>query len=221
MQQEGISMKSNRRSFLRVASVASIAAAAAAALPAMAAGADSPQPMDAITALKTRHSIRSYTPQPVSEEDLQLILQAAMQAPSAANQQPWDLVVIRNKDTLAKVGDINHYAAYASKAPLAILVCLNLGKEKDVTKGMGIIDVSLCAENILLAAHALGLGAVFTGIYPEKDRIAGFQKLLELPDDVIPIGLIVIGHPMMSIKKAEDRFNKSAVHMEKWQGSQS
>lgn len=213
-------MANNRRAFLQLAAIASIGAAAA-ALPARAAEADASKAMDALTALKTRHSVRSYTSQPVSEEDLQLILQAAMQAPSAANEQPWELVVIRNKDTLAKAGEINHYAAFASKAPLAILVCLNQGKEKEVTRGMGIIDVSLCAENILLAAHALGLGAVFTGIYPEKDRMTGFQKLLELPEDVLPIGLIVIGHPMMNIKKADERFNPKAVHMEKWQGSKS
>lgn len=213
-------MANNRRAFLQIISIASIGAAVA-ALPAKAAETDSSKPMDALTALKTRHSVRSYTSQPVSEEDLQLILQAAMQAPSAANQQPWELVVIRDKDTLAKVGEINHYAAFASKAPLAILVCLNQGKEKEMTKGMGLIDVSLCAENILLAAHALGLGAVFTGVYPEKDRMAGFQKLLELPEEVLPIGLIVIGHPMMNVKKVDERFNRKAIHMEKWQKSQS
>lgn len=211
-----------RRDFLRLLSISSLGIAAS-ALPARASAAETDSgtankanTMDAITAIRTRRSIRAFTDKPVSEEDLQLILQAAMQAPSAANQQPWDLVVIRNKETLARVGDINQYAAYAKNAPLAILVCLNLGKEKEATRGMGIIDVNLAAENILIAAHALGLGAVYTGIYPMKDRMKKFQELAGLPENILPIGLIIIGYPKIQ-PQAQDRFNKEAVHMEKWE----
>lgn len=206
-------MENQRRNFLQIMSIASIGVAAS-ALPVKAE--EKAKTMDALTALKTRHSVRSYTADPVSEEDLQLVLEAAMQAPSALNEQPWELVVIRNPETLEKVAEISKGAAFASKAPLAIMVCLNKGKEK--ISGIGIIDVNLCAENILLAAHALGLGAVYTGVYPSKELMKNFQDLLELPKNVLPIGLIVMGHPKLDIKKVENRFNKTAVHQEKWQG---
>ena len=209
-------MENKRRTFLRLLSAASISVAASAVSVQAAEKQKDEGPMDVMTALKTRRSVRAYTNEPVSDEDLQLILEAAMQAPSAANEQPWELVVIRNPDILAKIGSINSYAAYASNAPMAIMVCLNLGKEK--ISGMGIIDVNLAAENILLAAHALGLGAVYTGVYPIKDRMSKFQELLGLPQNVLPIGLIVMGHPKLNVRKTEDRFNKEAVHINKWQG---
>lgn len=208
-------MENKRRRFLQIMSAASLTIAAG-ALPAKAADEASSKPMDAMTALKTRRSVRSYTDEPVSEEDLQLILEAAMQAPSAMNEQPWELVVIRKPEILQRVSEISQGASYANKAPMAILVCLNKGKEK--VSGIGIIDVNLCAENILLAAHALGLGAVYTGVYPMKDKMKNFQDLLDLPKNVLPIGLIVMGHPKMDIKKVESRFNKKAVHHDRWQG---
>lgn len=209
-------MENRRRIFLQALSLAT--AGIACSLPVSLSQASNAESgvMDAIKAIQTRRSVRAFKADKVSEEDLQLLLNAAMQAPSAANEQPWELIVIRNPETLAKVGEINSYAAYAAKSPLAIMVCLNLEKEK--ISGMGIIDVSLCAENILLTAHALGLGAVFTGVYPMKDRMEKFQKLLDLPQNVLPIGLIIIGHPLMGHKPSENRFNKEATHFEKWQG---
>lgn len=173
-----------------------------------------PAAPDFFTVINQRHSVRSFTDQPVSDADVEKILRCAMQAPSAVNEQPWDFVVIRDKSLLERVGDINHWAAFAKNAPVAILVCLNTGKEKE--KGMGIVDIGLCSENILLAACALGLGAVFTGIYPNKERMAGFSALCSLPDNVWPVGLIVIGHPKTVEFTFKDRFNPEAIHYEKW-----
>lgn len=171
--------------------------------------------MDAITALKTRHSVRAYTDEPVSDDDIRTMLEAAMQAPSAANEQPWEFVVIRDKATLAKVGSLNPYATYAADAPAAILVCLN--REREKIGGMGILDVAMSAENLMLAARALGLGSVFTGIYPMQERIQGFQKLSGLPDAVIPVGLVVIGHPdELKGRPVAARYRPESVHMEKW-----
>lgn len=178
---------------------------------------DAKTPLDVITALQTRRSVRSYTKEPVSDKDLDTILAAAQLAPSAANEQPWDFVVIRDPGTLAKVGDINHYASYAAKAPLAILVCLNT--EKEEIPGMGILDVAMSAENLLLAAHGLGLGGVFTGIYPMQDRMEGFRKLLDMPENIIPVGLIVLGHPAIpGLRTADDRVKPANVHWENWAG---
>lgn len=184
-------------------------------IPAAALAADVQTYNDAITNMRTRRSVRAYSPMPVSEKDLHTILDCAMLAPSAANEQPWDYVVITDASILEKIPAINPYAHYVKTAPMAILVCLNEGKEK--IPGMGIIDVSMSAQNILLAAHALGLGAVFTGIYPDKERIQGFRNLLGLPENVIPIGLIVLGKPETNEQKpVPERFQQSNVHMQKW-----
>lgn len=171
----------------------------------------------AIRNMLTRQSVRDYTVEPVSEKELQYILKCAMQAPSAVNEQPWEFVIITDSATLEHIGTINPYASFAKKAPLAILVCLNQEREK--IRGMGILDVGLASENILLAAHSLGLGAVFTGIYPDEARIRNFQKLASLPANVIPIGLIVLGHPeRMSAKPLVERYQEGRIHREKWQG---
>ncbi|WP_300126016.1 nitroreductase family protein [Desulfovibrio sp.] len=174
-------------------------------------------PLDALTALETRRSVRAYTHEPVSDKDLDTVLAAAQLAPSAANEQPWDFVVIRDPKTLAKVGDINPYAAFAAKAPAAILVCLDT--EKEDIPGMGILDVAMSAENLLLAAHGIGLGAVFTGVYPMVDRMEGFSKLLDMPENIIPVGLVVLGHPAIpGLRTAEDRVKPENVHWENWAG---
>lgn len=169
---------------------------------------------DFFTVVKDRHSVRAYTDQPVSDAEVETMLRCAMQAPSAVNEQPWEFIVIRDAAQLDQVGDINPWASFAKKAPVAILLCLNEQKEKE--KGMGIIDMGTCAENLLLAATALGLGAVFTGIYPHQDRMAGFRKLCRLPEYVQPIGLIVIGHRAITSHTFADRYNPAAVHQNYW-----
>lgn len=206
-------MDKTRRIFCQSLSIAAVAA-----LPAAALGAepDAGSSMPLFTAIETRRSIRAYNEDPVSDEDLQKMLQAAMAAPSAANEQPWEFVIVKDKALLQEVGNINHYATYAAKAPVAVLVCLN--EEKEKIKGMGIIDVSMSSENLLLAAVALGLGAVFTGIYPFEDRMQKFKELFNLPDKVLPIGLIVLGHPLHpQVKTHPERFNPKAIHYDKWQ----
>ena len=209
-----------RRAFLARTALAAACAVSAPSL-ALAAEAEAvptpERPLDVLTALQTRRSVRSYTKEPVSDKNLDTILAAAQLAPSAANEQPWDFVVIRDPKTLAKVGEINHYASFAAKAPAAILVCLDT--EKEDIPGMGILDVAMSAENLLLAAHGIGLGAVFTGIYPMVDRMEGFRKLLDMPENIIPVGLIVLGHPAIpGLRTAEDRVKPENVHWENWAG---
>lgn len=182
-------------------------------LPDMSRAADSAA-YNLIDMIKSRRSVRAYTDEPISDSDLKTILECGMLAPSAANEQPWEFVVINDKSILDKIGSINHYASFASKAPLAILACLNLQKEKE--KGMGVLDIACACENMLLAAHALSLGGVFTGIYPYKDRIEGFQKLVNLPSTVEPISLLVFGHPKMNSKRAPDRYQEDDVHFNVW-----
>lgn len=169
--------------------------------------------MDAMTAIRTRRSVRSYTDQDVTEAQVKELLGAAMSAPSAGNEQPWEFVVIRDKETLGKVGGLNRFAVYAKNAPVSILVCGNL--ERDKYGGYWPEDVSAATQNILLAAHAMGLGAVWTGIYPMEDRIAGFRELVRAPQNVVPMALVVIGYPQ-SMPEPVDRFQIERVHQELW-----
>lgn len=169
--------------------------------------------MDILKAIMTRRSIRKYQDKTVSEDQLQSILKAAMMAPSAGNAQPWQFVVVKDQQTQSKIKDINPYAAMAEKAPLGILVCGDLRLEKFA--GYWVQDCSAAVQNILLAAHGVGLGAVWTGIHPIEEREDGFKKLFNLPQEVIPLAYVVIGHPDQNLKIA-DRFKPERVHYERW-----
>ena len=165
--------------------------------------------------IDTRRSVRTYTDEPVTEEQIEKMLRAAMAAPNAANEQPWEFVVVTDKSILGQMKSVNQYAAYAGHAPLAILVCLNTTKDK--TDGMSILDIGMASENLMLAAHALGLGSVFTGIYPLKDRMEKASQLFKLPPEISPIGLIIIGHPKTTARKsAEARYNTAVIHKNTW-----
>ena len=152
--------------------------------------------MDIFEALFTRRSIRKYTQEDVSDEDLNIMLKAAMLAPSASNRQPWHFVAVDQRNVLDALAGANPYAKMLKKAPLAIVVCGNTDK---MIEGGGrdfwIQDASAATENLLLAAHAMGLGAVWTGAYPSEERCISISKVLSLPDNLIPLNMIVVGYP--------------------------
>ncbi len=169
--------------------------------------------MEVIEAIRTRRSVRHYKEDPVSEELIDKILAAGMSAPSAGNQQPWQFVVIRKRESLDAVPAINPYSEMVRHASVAILVCGDLHLER--FKGYWMQDCCAAVENILLAAHGLGLGAVWTAAYPETSRVEGFQKLLNLPDHIIPLALIPIGFPIVPPEPA-NRFNRTRIHYDRW-----
>ncbi len=185
------------------------AAALAGVLPAVAAA----RGLDTIEAIKTRRSVRRYTSRPLAEADLREILRCGMQAPSACDEQPWRFVILRDKALLARAGEINPYAAFAREAPAAVLVCGDL--ELDRCQGYWVQDCSNCAMCMLLAAHAMGLGAVWTGIYPLADRVEGFRALCGLPAHVTPLALLVIGHPAEQ-PAPENRFKPERIRYDRW-----
>jgi len=169
--------------------------------------------MDVLEAQKTRHSIRKYQPKPVEQDKVDKILAAAMQGPSAMNARPWHFVVITDKAVLSEIPKVSAYAQMAPTAALAIVVCGDTKLEK--LPDLWVQDCCIASTNIVLAAHALGLGAVWTAAYPLPGRSEGIQKILGLPKNVIPLSVIPIGYPAES-KPATDRFDKSRVHKDKW-----
>ena len=169
--------------------------------------------MDTLQAIHTRRSIRTYLDQPVPEELVQKLLAAAMQAPSARNQQPWHFVVIDARAILAKIPEFMPNAAMAEKAPLAILVCGDLSLEK--SPGYWVVDCAAAVENMLLAAHALGLGAVWCGVYPREKRMECLHQLVGLPKNVIAHSLVVLGYAAEQVS-AEDRYRPERVHHNRW-----
>jgi len=169
--------------------------------------------MDVMEAIHSRRSIRKFQQKPVPDELVRALLAAAMSAPSAGNQQPWHFVVITDQEILGKVPALNPYAAMAREAPLAVLICAELALEK--YPGYWVQDCAAATQNMLLAAHGKGLGAVWTGITPMKDRVQGFQKLCNLPEKVLPLALVVLGYPAQTLKP-EDRFRADRVHRNTW-----
>jgi nitroreductase len=149
---------------------------------------------EAIKNIMTRTSIRKYTDQPVSKADIETLLRAGMAAPTAVNKQPWHFVAVTDKAKLKELS--GGRGGMLEQCALAIVVCGNMEK---TMQGKGqefwIQDCSAATENILLAANALGLGAVWTGGYPMEERVASISKALKLPETIIPLCTIVIGHP--------------------------
>ncbi len=169
--------------------------------------------MDTINAIATRRSIRKFQDRPVSEELVQQLLISAMQAPSARNQQPWQFVVIDDRRLLAKMAELMPNAAMAAAAPLAILIAGDLSLEK--SEGYWVVDCAAAAENVLLAAHALGLGAVWCGIYPRPQRMDQMRQVVDLPENITAHSLIVIGHPAETVQPA-NRFRADRIHHNRW-----
>ena len=169
--------------------------------------------MDAEDVIFLRRSIRKYEPRAVPEEDITVLMRAAMAAPSAGNEQPWHFVVIRDRQILEAIPVFHPHAAMLKDASVAILICGDLTLEK--YKGFWVQDCSAATQNLLLAATARGLGTVWTAIYPIEDRVVGIRKLLHLPNHVIPLSLVPIGYPFEHPGRA-DRFRADRVHHDQW-----
>ena len=150
----------------------------------------------AINNIMTRTSIRQYTNEPVSKADIETMLRAGMAAPTAVNRQPWHFVVVTNREQLNALASANRGTGMATKAPLAIVVCGDMQKTLPGTgQGFWVQDCSAATENILLAANALGLGAVWTGLFPNEERAKAVRDVVKAPEHIIPLCAIVIGHP--------------------------
>lgn len=169
--------------------------------------------MEALDAIMSRRSIRRYTDEVVTSEQMEALLRAAQAAPSANNQQPWRFIVLTGRETLAAVAATSPYARMLADAALGIVVC-------GVTEGlrspaMWQQDCAAATENILVAARAMGLGGVWLGYYPKMERVAPLKELLGIPDGVEPLAVVSIGHPAED-KPPSDRYDPSFVHYGRW-----
>ena len=165
--------------------------------------------------IKTRRSIREYDDREVSEEDIMKILKAGMQAPgSRLGAEPWEFVVIRNRETLAKIGEIK---PRVTNAPVAIVLVANI--EGSFYKTVWQQDMGAAAENMLLEAVNLGLGGLWNGVAPEEERLAKIGEIIGIDDisDLKPYCVITIGYPAEGWEnKFMDKFDESRIHYEKY-----
>ena len=155
-----------------------------------------------------RTSIRAYKQQEVEPEKITKMLKAAMAAPSAGNQQPWEFYVVTDKDTIEQLAACSPYSGCAKNAPVIIVPCC---RGEAMFPENVIMDVSAATENILLEADALELGAVWLGIAPIEDRMNAVTKVLSLPDNLLPFCLIPVGYPQLA-RPQQDRYDESRVH---------
>lgn len=171
----------------------------------------------AIENIMTRTSIRQYKDQPVEDEKIDIMLKAAMAAPTAVNLQPWHFIVITDKETIGVLS-----GRQPTNAPLLIAVCGDTDKTT-MPDGNGklldfwIQDVSAATENLLLAAHALGLGAVWTGVYPVMERTAEVANVLNCPKNIVPLALVRVGYPDEA-PAPKDKFKQENISYNKFGG---
>lgn len=160
-----------------------------------------------------RKSIRSYTDQPVSQEQVETILKAAMAAPSGMNAQPWRFVVVREQATKDKLAI--GFNKMIAKAPVVIVVCGKTTNKLGGTNNNWTADCAAATENLLLAVEALGLGAVWTACYPYDERMNPTIEALGLPDNVKPYCIVPVGYPAGN-DKPKDKWKPDNIHYEKW-----
>ncbi|NTV90980.1 MAG: nitroreductase family protein [Clostridiales bacterium] len=199
--------------------------------------------MDAIENIMTRRSVRNFTDRHISEEDLTTILKAGMSGPTCTNARQWTFLVVRDRETLDKMAAANGRPGEpVKKADVGILVCGDMERAFKPAPDYWIIDAAIAAQNMILAAHALGIGSVWLGTYPQMERVKAQAELFSLPESAIPHSLIAFGypdpdapeHPPMPPKKEGDpempppppprpgfpkekgAFEPGRIHYEKW-----
>lgn len=167
-----------------------------------------------MNAIFERRSIRKYTNKTISKESIEKILKAGMSAPSAGNEQPWQFIVLDDKNILNSVTKVHPYSQMLKEASHAIIICGDMNLKK-FNEDLWVQDCSAAAENILLMAQDLGLGAVWLGVYPIKERVEGISNILNLPTHVVPFSIISLGYPAEK-KDTANRYNEERIHWNKW-----
>lgn len=170
---------------------------------------------DGLTIIRERKSVRNYTGEPVTKEDIDKLLHAAMAAPAAIHMLPWKFIVITDKTKLKALADGLPFAKMLVRAGTGIVVCAVPQEAAMGSEEFAVLDCCCASENILLAAEAMDLGAVWTAVYPNKELMAFVRRELGIPQHVIPLNIIPIGHPAGE-EKAQDKYDIKNIHWEKW-----
>ena len=161
-----------------------------------------------------RRSIRKFSDDEVSINQVKNLIKAGMQAPSAFNSQPWEFIIVSDKKDLEAVSKMSRFAKPAKRAQKLIIVLGNTKKFR-VVKDMIQQDLSACTQNILLQAVEEGLGAVWLGFYPKEDRVNALREYFNIPDHIIPFSVITIGYPKDE-KDPKSRYDESKIHLDKY-----
>lgn len=171
----------------------------------------------AINNIMTRVSVREFTGEKISAEQLDTLLRAAMAAPSAINKQPWAFIVVTDEAKIEALGEALPYSRCSNKPAVAIIPCGDLSKAiPGEMAGFWINDVSAATENLLLAAHAMGLGAVWTGLHPDMNRAKMVQEMLGLPEHIIPLCVVPVGVPAEQ-PEVKDKYKTENIHYNGWE----
>ena len=170
----------------------------------------------AIETIMTRVSVREFTGEKISNEQIDTLLRAAMAAPSAINKQPWAFIVVTDEEMISQLGEALPYSRCSNHPACAIIPCGDLSKAIEGEMGaFWINDVSAATENLLLAAHAMGLGAVWTGLHPDMNRAKLVQEMLGLPEHIIPLCIVPVGIPAEQ-PAVKDKYKPENIHYNKW-----
>jgi len=164
-------------------------------------------------AIWKRISVRNFLERAVPSEKIDILLDAGMQAPSAGNARPWHFVVEDRREKIKKITLFHPYSKMLNQAPVIIVVCSEPEKEK--FEGFWPQDCAACTENILLEATHIGLGSVWLGIYPYKERMEGIKELFSIPENIIPFAIVALGYPA-NIGQENLRYDAEKSHYGEW-----
>jgi len=171
---------------------------------------------DALSVIAQRKSVRHFTEEKLSNEQIELLLRAAMAAPSAKNTQPWEFIVVTDRAILDAMGEKLPHAKMLLQAPAAIVVCGNVAKFAPEAELNWVSDCAAATENILLAAEAIGLAAVWTAAFPYPERIAAVREYIKnIPKEVVPLAVIPVGYAARE-EKAKDKWRPEKIHYNQW-----
>lgn len=170
--------------------------------------------MDIMDAIHTRRSTRNFTDEPVSDLSVETMLRAAMAAPSANNERPWRFVVVRDHDTLARLAAATPFAGPIGRAPLGIILFADTAVRK-ANSDIEMLDCALAGQNLMLAAHALGLGTVWLAVWPFAEFIATIRTALGAPGEAVPVAMFAVGVPEKE-PAAVDRFEPGWIYSERY-----
>lgn len=162
----------------------------------------------------SRRSIRKYQDRAVEEEQIQQLLRAAMYAPSAGNEMPWNFVIVKDRNKLSRITDFHPHTQMLKEAPLAIIVCADTSNVK-YDGAFWVQDIAASIQNILLQGEALGLGTCWCGVYPKSELVEAVSNLVNLPAHIVPVAIVAVGHPAEK-REVRDRFNIDRIHYENW-----